>query len=709
MAYDKHHPGGWRDLPDESTPIVAAFLDKVETALDTQDDRVVVLEADAVRDTLVDAKGDLLAGTAADTVARVAVGTNGQVLTADSAETAGVKWAAVPDLGHVIAEEGSPLTDRPTLNFVGGGVTVTDDAVNSRTDVTVPAVNPRHAVQDEGVVVTDRPAINFIGGGVAVTDDSVNARTNVTFTGSGHTVQDEGTALAARTGLNFVGAGVTATDDSVNDRTVVTVSGGASPTGIIYVSESRTADAGTAINEAIAALPASGGTIVIPAGTWTIDTGIRINKSGVTIQGVSNLATFLVYDPAVVTTAIAMADTLQRFCYLRDFCIDTTGASGGDAINATYFVNSVIERLRIGDGTTAPARGIVMDGVGTYYNTIRDMFIRCYGVGSVGIFIDDSANSNWVGPSIRIQGDLNTTGVWVADSHTNTLAHIDCETEMLVGLRIRGNNTTLIMPYVENITTGMIIERDTEAFSCVGGVFIDSDTNILDEGAIAPVFIGTWLQYDVYNRVPERPFQRSVEVTKDPGANTVSTQGTVAPTLTGNTSVDSSSGAFMDFATTTTLNNTVGAVTPFTLVRRDWDPRVDFRFRNGASAANVRILLGLFSASPDAVPTPGTLHGAWFRYDTSVDGTAFWRCVTAAGSTPTVVTTTQPFAVDVASSFRIELADLEALFLIDDRVVARITTTLPTATQLLGWAVRVTTLTTVSKNARWGATRIAHD
>jgi len=42
---------------------------------------------------LVDAKGDLLAGTADNTVARVAVGSDGQVLTADSAQSAGVKWA----------------------------------------------------------------------------------------------------------------------------------------------------------------------------------------------------------------------------------------------------------------------------------------------------------------------------------------------------------------------------------------------------------------------------------------------------------------------------------------------------------------------------------------------------------------------------------------------------------------------------------------
>lgn len=45
-------------------------------------------------DAIWDAKGDLAAGTGANTAAKVTVGTNGHVLTADSAETAGVKWAA---------------------------------------------------------------------------------------------------------------------------------------------------------------------------------------------------------------------------------------------------------------------------------------------------------------------------------------------------------------------------------------------------------------------------------------------------------------------------------------------------------------------------------------------------------------------------------------------------------------------------------------
>lgn len=82
---------------------------------------------------IVDVKGDLIAGTAADTVARVAVGTNGQVLTADSAQPAGVKWAAPvsPSLtGAVVAnvdttQESSAVATYHDLTTVGPAATVT--------------------------------------------------------------------------------------------------------------------------------------------------------------------------------------------------------------------------------------------------------------------------------------------------------------------------------------------------------------------------------------------------------------------------------------------------------------------------------------------------------------------------------------------------------------------------------------------------------
>ena len=42
------------------------------------------------------------------------------------------------DTVHVIQDEGTPLTSRTALNFVGAGVTVTDDSANGRTVVTIP-------------------------------------------------------------------------------------------------------------------------------------------------------------------------------------------------------------------------------------------------------------------------------------------------------------------------------------------------------------------------------------------------------------------------------------------------------------------------------------------------------------------------------------------------------------------------------------------
>jgi len=49
---------------------------------------------EAILVSIMGAKGDLIVGTANDTAARLGIGTNGHVLTADSAEAAGMKWAA---------------------------------------------------------------------------------------------------------------------------------------------------------------------------------------------------------------------------------------------------------------------------------------------------------------------------------------------------------------------------------------------------------------------------------------------------------------------------------------------------------------------------------------------------------------------------------------------------------------------------------------
>lgn len=185
--------------------------------------------------------------------------------------------ATVPTAGHAIQEEGSGLTQRAALNFIGAGVTAADDAANNRTNVTITANvtsvatrtgavtltaadiaagtypsgtfnypgtlqeggnrvysagNPPfyQTVKKGGVAATQRGALNLIeGSNVTITavDNSGSGQTDVTIAATasspGHTIQEEGTPLTARTGLNFIGAGVTATDDAANNRTNVTI------------------------------------------------------------------------------------------------------------------------------------------------------------------------------------------------------------------------------------------------------------------------------------------------------------------------------------------------------------------------------------------------------------------------------------------------------------------------------------------------------
>ena len=47
------------------------------------------------------------------------------------------KFDLIDDSGHTIKDEGTALTQRTNLNFVGSGVTVTDDAGNNATKVTI--------------------------------------------------------------------------------------------------------------------------------------------------------------------------------------------------------------------------------------------------------------------------------------------------------------------------------------------------------------------------------------------------------------------------------------------------------------------------------------------------------------------------------------------------------------------------------------------
>ena len=91
--------------------------------------------------------------------------------------------------GHTIEEEGTPLTSRTGLNFVGPAVTATDDAGNDETDVTVvvdDSTVPNTITLDNLTQITAR-AISDTTGDLAATrvDDGGVASTQALFSGAG--------------------------------------------------------------------------------------------------------------------------------------------------------------------------------------------------------------------------------------------------------------------------------------------------------------------------------------------------------------------------------------------------------------------------------------------------------------------------------------------------------------------------------------------
>lgn len=84
-------------------------------------------------------KGDLYTYSTVDT--RLAVGTDGLCLKSNSATATGLEWntCSATSAYSVVQDEGSSLTSRGTINFIGAAITCVDNSGASRTDCTIDA------------------------------------------------------------------------------------------------------------------------------------------------------------------------------------------------------------------------------------------------------------------------------------------------------------------------------------------------------------------------------------------------------------------------------------------------------------------------------------------------------------------------------------------------------------------------------------------
>ncbi len=201
------------------------------------------------------------------------------------------------------------------------------------------------------------------------------------------------------------------------------------------------------------------------------------------------------------------------------------------------------------------------------------------------------------------------------------------------------------------------------------------------------------------------------QVIPQPGVAGITTFGlAAAPTQTTTpTSADDGESPWQQYATSAVLLNATGIISAFTVCRMGWLPEFFARVKTDPTAiTSLQYVIGLVSASPDANP-PGTgIQGAYFRYNTTSDGTAAWRTCTCDGSFVRLATTAQPIAAN--TSYRLRIVPVGVVgstptsvrFYINDVLVSEHTLNIPAATQQLGYAARVMTLTAGAKNLKLG-------
>ena len=109
---------------------------------------------EVVANSVISAKGSIIAGSAASTPANVNVGANGTRLTADSAESAGVKWAADPVvLAVAISDETTALTTGTAKVTFRMPFAMTVTAVRASLSTASTSGNPTFDINEGGTSI----------------------------------------------------------------------------------------------------------------------------------------------------------------------------------------------------------------------------------------------------------------------------------------------------------------------------------------------------------------------------------------------------------------------------------------------------------------------------------------------------------------------------------------------------------------------------
>jgi len=246
-----------------------------------------------------------------------------------------------------IQEEGSAVTQRSILNFVGSGFTAADDGANTRTNVTLDGgLNSLASLATTGIVVAsaaDTYTVRTLTG----TADRVTV-TNGTGV-SGNPTVDIASTYVGQTSITTLG---TVTTGTWSATTIATTKGGTGLTAyttgdILYASATNTLSA-RAIGTTGQVLTVSGGVPVWadPSGTSSIKWNALTAPDGNLTLAHAGYTTAFTFDSVTTATAFDMSSSSLTHGRLLKLSSTSTAGSG-------YGVSIMLEIARSGTNTNA--------------------------------------------------------------------------------------------------------------------------------------------------------------------------------------------------------------------------------------------------------------------------------------------------------------------------------------------------------------------
>lgn len=395
--------------------------------------------------------------------------------------------------GSVIAHQDLDVFGELTVE---GDTTVENLTINGTLDYAGPGLS--------GAVA----ATTLHATGAADLDTTLNVDGNTTLGGTlavaGATTVDDLTV-----GGNFsFGGGIVGNTTITGDVAITGDFTVSTRTGDIVIANTsgNRAALGTALNTAIAALPATGGRILIPsagASTWTVDTDVLRTKNGIHITGLGATATTLQLASGV--TGFRNSGTTQGSWSISNMTINGSSSGVGTAIDCSYSVDSRFENLRLGTGT-ALNKGVYADKNGTYGNQFRNIRGNVAGSGSAILTLETEAggaapgaNEN-VAINIKGTGTSASTGI-IANALQLTLIACSFEQNFLYGIYVgdRAKSVNIVGAYIEHVATGLYVDPSAIAVTLSKSNINDCTTaNITDSASLLNVE-NSYIQYVATN------------------------------------------------------------------------------------------------------------------------------------------------------------------------------------------------------------------